>query len=48
MTLEELTAVVAEIEKEKEAEAEKKKSRVAQTAASREAMLTGAAAPATE
>ncbi|KAL8286947.1 hypothetical protein RQP46_003953 [Phenoliferia psychrophenolica] len=48
LTLEELTAVVAEIEKEKEAEAEKKKSRVAQTAASREAMLTGAAAPATE
>ncbi|KAK4703454.1 20S proteasome subunit alpha 4, partial [Phenoliferia sp. Uapishka_3] len=44
LTLEELTAVVAEIEKEKEAEAEKKKSRIAATAASREQMLTGAPA----
>lgn len=41
LTLEEITKVVAEIEKEKEAEAEKKKNRLAATAASREAMLTG-------
>lgn len=42
LTLDEITAVVAEIEKEKEADAERKKSRTAATAASREAMLAGA------
>lgn len=41
LTLEEITAVVAEIEKEKEAEAERKKARTAATAASREAMTSG-------
>ncbi|KAM0755218.1 putative PRE6-20S proteasome subunit [Meredithblackwellia eburnea MCA 4105] len=39
LTLEDLTTVVSEIEKEKEAEAEKKKSRLAATQASREGML---------
>lgn len=42
LSLEEITAVVADIEKEKEAEAERKKQRLAATTASREAMLTGA------
>ncbi|SGY90135.1 BQ5605_C039g11790 [Microbotryum silenes-dioicae] len=41
LTLEEIEAVVAEIEKEKEAEQEKKKNRLAATAASREAMTVG-------
>ncbi|SCZ96523.1 BZ3500_MvSof-1268-A1-R1_Chr8-2g10262 [Microbotryum saponariae] len=41
LTLEEIEAVVAEIEKEKEAEQEKKKNRLAATAASREAMTAG-------
>lgn len=41
LSLEEITAVVAEIEREKEAEAEKKKSRTAATEASREAMMSG-------
>ncbi|ORY55157.1 20S proteasome subunit [Leucosporidium creatinivorum] len=44
LTLEEIEAVVAEIEKEKEAEAEKKKNRLAATAASREAMISGPSA----
>ncbi|GAA5986873.1 hypothetical protein JCM5350_000348 [Sporobolomyces pararoseus] len=52
LTAEELTAVVAEIEKEKEAEQERKKSRLAAAAASRDAMMTGeggdAAAPTAE
>ncbi|SCV67350.1 BQ2448_5996 [Microbotryum intermedium] len=39
--LQEIEAVVAEIEKEKEAEQEKKKNRLAATAASREAMTAG-------
>jgi 20S proteasome subunit alpha 4 len=41
LTADELTAVVAEIEKEKEAEQERKKSRLAAAAASRDAMMTG-------
>ncbi|BGP58696.1 hypothetical protein JCM8202_005732 [Rhodotorula sphaerocarpa] len=42
LTHDELTAVVSDIEREKEAEAERKRSRLAQSAASRDAMLTGA------
>ncbi|GAA5887048.1 hypothetical protein JCM6882_009430 [Rhodosporidiobolus microsporus] len=41
LTTDELAVIVDKIEKEKEAEAERKKSRLAQTAASRDAMLGG-------
>lgn len=40
LTHEELTAVVSDIEREKEAEAERKRSRLAQSAASRDAMMS--------
>ncbi|GAA5833498.1 hypothetical protein JCM11251_003512 [Rhodosporidiobolus azoricus] len=39
LTTDEISAVVTQIEKDKEAEAERKKSRLAQTAASRDAMI---------
>lgn len=41
MTLPEIEEVVKEIEAEKEAEAEKKRSRLAATAASQQAMVSG-------
>lgn len=42
LTHDELTSVVSDIEREKEAEAERKRSRLAQSAASRDAMTSGA------
>ncbi|GAA5877628.1 hypothetical protein JCM3774_005363 [Rhodotorula dairenensis] len=41
LTHDELTSVVSDIEREKEAEAERKRSRLAQSAASRDAMMSG-------
>lgn len=41
LTHDELTAVVSDIEREKEAEAERKRTRLAQSAASRDAMMSG-------
>lgn len=41
LTLDEITAVVSEIEKEKEAEAERKKSRLAAATTTREQLLAG-------